>query len=132
MALSAVTHINAIISDQDKALAWYKEVLGAEVAGDNVFEWDGVSMRWLTVRLPGDGVEIVLMPPVPGPDGKAPAVGDGNMVVLATDDCEGFVAHARSCGVEHVTDVEEMPWGKSTVIRDLDGNPYNIVEPPAA
>ncbi|MGB1698033.1 MAG: VOC family protein [Thermoplasmatota archaeon] len=128
MTLTGVTHIGAIISDQDKALAWYQAVFGAEVAGDNVFEWDGNKMRWLTVRIPGDNVEINLLPPIPGPDGTLPPIGDANMVVLGSSDCQAFYEHAKD-KVEHITEPEDLPWGKSLVVRDLDGNPYNIVEP---
>lgn len=128
MALK-VTHIGAIISDQDKALAWYQDIFGAEVAGDNEFEWDGGKMRWLTVKLPGDDVEINLLPPIPGPDGRVPPIGDANMVVLGTEDCQGFYDRVKD-KVEHITEPEDLPWGKSLVIRDLDGNPYNLVESP--
>ncbi len=130
LASTKVTHLTVIINDQAKALDWYQRVLGAEVANDQIFDWEGHETRWLTVRLPGSDLELVLMPPMPSPDGTIPKAGDGPMVILHVDDCAAFVDHAKSCGVENVTEPESMPWGISAILRDVDGNPYNVVQPP--
>lgn len=53
------------VDDHDKALAFYRDVLGLEVRGDVGFE----GMRWVTVGSPlQPDVEIVLEPPAADPD----------------------------------------------------------------
>ena len=124
-----VSHMNLIISDQDGALEFYRRAVGAEVRGDQTFDWGGHSMRWLTVGIPGDDLEIVLMPPVPGPDGRAPTVGDNNMTVLEVGDCDAATETWRDAGGTVVSEPEDLPWGRSSVVRDPDGNPFNLVTP---
>ncbi len=124
-----VSHMNLIISDQDKALAFYTAAVGAEVRGDQVFEFEGNSMRWLTIGIPGDDLEIVLMPPVPGPDGNVPTVGDNNMTVFSVSDCAVATEAWRAAGGKVESEPEALPWGLSSVVRDPDGNPFNLVQP---
>ncbi len=52
------------VDDHDKALAFYRDVLGFQVRNDVAFE----GMRWVTVAPPGQpDVEIVLEPPLADP-----------------------------------------------------------------
>ena len=43
--------------------------------------------------------------------------------------CRGDMARLAANGVEIVEEAAEVPWGVSGVIRDLYGNPYNLVGP---
>src|SRR5215204_1359185 len=53
------------VDDHDKALAFYRDVLGLEVRNDVGFE----GMRWVTVGAPSQpDVDIVLEPPVADPN----------------------------------------------------------------
>ena len=53
------------VDDHDKALAFYRDVLGLEVRNDVAYE----GMRWVTVGSPSQpGVEIVLEPPLADPN----------------------------------------------------------------
>jgi uncharacterized glyoxalase superfamily protein PhnB len=53
------------VDDHDKALAFYRDVLGFEVRNDVAFE----GMRWVTVGSPSQpDVEIVLEPPLADPN----------------------------------------------------------------
>ena len=57
------------VDDFDKALVFYRDVLGLEVRNDVAYE----GMRWVTVGSPSQpDVNIVLEPPVADP-GAAPA-----------------------------------------------------------
>ena len=60
--LTALTHNQIWVLDQDEALDFYVGKLGLEVSTDAQLEF----MRWLTVNVPGQpDRELVLM--VPGP-----------------------------------------------------------------
>jgi catechol 2,3-dioxygenase-like lactoylglutathione lyase family enzyme len=53
------------VADHDKALAFYRDVLGLDVRNDVGFE----GMRWVTVGAPSQpDVDIVLEPPLAHPN----------------------------------------------------------------
>jgi predicted enzyme related to lactoylglutathione lyase len=106
MSINRVTHITVYVTDQDEALAWYQQKLGFEVCMDN----DEVVML---VREESDKSRV----------------GTNLMTVLSSTDCISDMARLAREGVEIVGPPEEVPWGLSGVIRDLYGNPYNLVGP---
>src|SRR4051812_11547691 len=82
------------VHDQDEALEFYTSKLGFELRADATIPEMG--FRWLTVGVPGQDVEVVLMQ-VPGPpivDGDTAeeiralvAKGYAQTLFLTTDDC---------------------------------------------
>ncbi len=94
------------VDDHDKALAFYRDVLGLEVRNDVGFE----GMRWVTVGAPSQpGVEIVLEPPLADPN-ASPADQEAMAELLAkgllrgvmfrTDDCDATFERIRAAGAE--------------------------------
>lgn len=75
------------VADQDRALAFYHDVLGFEVRADTAFGDE----RWLSVAPAGSAVDFTLHPPFPGQAGPGWQQG----VVLHTDDIEGVVGALR-------------------------------------
>ncbi|HIA58821.1 MAG TPA: glyoxalase [Gammaproteobacteria bacterium] len=126
MTITRISHLTVYVDDQDEALRWYQDNLGFEVCMDNsklVPE-----LRWLTVSPAGNrDTQIVLMPA--RNDDEKSRVGSNLITVLNTDDCRGDMARLAANGVEIVEAPAEVPWGVSGVIRDLYGNPYNLVGP---
>lgn len=123
-----VSHMTIIVDDQDKAIDFYNKVFGTEIRGDNEFEFDGKTTRWVTIGIPGDDLEIAVTPPMPNPAGEMPKVGDGNMTVVASGNvqavCDAFAANGGTV----VTAPEILAWGESAIVRDPCGNPWNIVD----
>ncbi len=64
MTIPALTiqTITIPVADQDRALAFYRDVLGFEVTADNAFG----DQRWLSVAPAGNAVHFTLHPPFPG------------------------------------------------------------------
>ena len=126
MTITRISHLTVYVDDQDEALRWYQDNLGFEVCMDNsklVPE-----LRWLTVSPAGNrDTQIVLMPA--RNDDEKSRVGSNLITVLNTDDCRGDMTRLAANGVEIVEAPAEVPWGVSGVIRDLYGNPYNLVGP---
>ena len=73
---SRIQSVSVPVADQDRALAFYTEVLGCELRAD-IELWPGA--RWVEVAPPGSEVSIALLPA----DGEIP-VG----VRLGTDDAD--------------------------------------------
>ena len=126
MTITRISHLTVYVDDQDEALRWYQDNLGFEGCMDNSEVVP--ELRWLTVSPAGNrDTQIVLMPA--RNDDEKSRVGSNLITVLNTDDCRGDVARLAAKGVEIVEAPAEVPWGVSGVIRDLYGNPYNLVGP---
>ncbi len=120
-----VTQLRTVIvpvSNQDDAIAFYRDKLGFSVSADVPF---GEGDRWVEVTPPGGGASLAL----------APAQGEyqpGRMlgVSLASPDPRGDHAELKTNGV----DVDEELWGGDGTVplgfffRDADKNQLMIVE----
>ena len=117
------------VDDFDKALVFYRDVLGLEVRNDVAYE----GMRWVTVGSPSQpDVNIVLEPPVADP-GAAPADREAAAELLAkgllrgvnfsTDDCDATFEHIRAAGGEVLQEPIDQPYGvRDCAFRDPSGN----------
>ncbi|MER5395303.1 VOC family protein [Streptomyces sp. NPDC002599] len=127
------------VDDHDKALAFYRDVLGLEVRGDVGFE----GMRWVTVGSPlQPDVEIVLEPPGADPDASpadkqamAELLAKGMLrgVIFSTTDCDELFERVRASGADVVQEPEDQPYGlRDCAFRDPAGNLLRFAEKPAA
>ena len=117
------------VDDHDRALAFYRDVLGLEVRNDVGFE----GMRWVTVGAPSQpGVDIVLEPPLADPGASAAdratmaellAKGFLRAVIFDTEDCDGTFERIRAAGGEVVQEPIDQPYGvRDCAFRDPSGN----------
>jgi predicted enzyme related to lactoylglutathione lyase len=117
------------VDDHDKALTFYRDVLGLEVRNDVAFE----GMRWVTVGSPAQpDVEIVLEPPAADPN-ASPADKQAMAELLAkgmlrgvnftTDDCDATFERIRAAGGEVLQEPVDQPYGvRDCAFRDPAGN----------
>jgi catechol 2,3-dioxygenase-like lactoylglutathione lyase family enzyme len=108
------------VPDQEKALAFYVDVLGFEKRLDAPF---GPGGRWIEVAPPGAATTIALVP--------APAGDAAEMVIsLATDDADSDHATLLARGVD--ADAEVLRMGEYVppmfTFRDPDGNRFRMVQ----
>ena len=127
------------VSDQDDALAFYRDVLGFEVRAD--FDYGG-GHRWIEVAPPGGGGTVAL---VPAGEGTAPA-GDLARCAFATHDIDALHADLRGRGVRVDAVVAGQgvarpglvsldvsvpdPVPRQFFLRDGDGNRFLVVQAP--
>jgi len=116
-ALSIKT-VTIPVLDQDRALAFYRDVLGFEVLADQSYG----DARWLTVAPAGSPVDFTLHKPFEG--GTA---GWQQGIVLHTADIAGVVAVLRQHEVQ-VADPEAVGWGVQTTFADPDGNGFVLLQ----
>jgi predicted enzyme related to lactoylglutathione lyase len=122
--LKNVFYTSVLVSDQDRALDFYTNVLGLEKRAENPTP-DGP--RFLTVGVKGDEFQLVLWPGTPGQ--AQPAMGrPPASITIETDDCHKTVDELKSRGVEFVSDVLEFPWGYVAQFQDPDGNRLQVRE----
>jgi predicted enzyme related to lactoylglutathione lyase len=124
------------VDDHDKALAFYRDVLGLEVRGDIAFE----GMRWVTVGSPAQpDVEIVLEPPAANPNASPAdrqamrellAKGMLRGVIFSTDDCDATFERIRAAGGEVLQEPADQPYGlRDCAFRDPAGNMLRFTQP---
>ncbi|MEU5088217.1 VOC family protein [Streptomyces sp. NPDC021356] len=123
------------VDDHDKALAFYRDVLGLEVRNDVGFE----GMRWVTVGSPSQpDVEIVLEPPAAHPDispadkeimARLLAKGVLRGVNFTTTDCDALFARVQEYGADVVQEPMDQPYGvRDCAFRDPAGNMLRFME----
>jgi catechol 2,3-dioxygenase-like lactoylglutathione lyase family enzyme len=132
--LTSRTHSRLFVTDHDEALDFYVGKLGLEVHADVDLEF----MRWLTVNVPGQPDQEILLE-VPGPPGHDPdtaeqvreLVGKGaiGMEIFTTDDCRGTYEELSAKGVEFTQEPVERFYGIDCAVRDPFGNHLRITEP---
>lgn len=121
------------VDDHDKALAFYRDVLGLEVRNDVGFE----GMRWVTLGSPSQpDVSIVLEPPLADPNASPAdreamaellAKGLLRAVIFETDDVDAAFERISASGAEVLQEPMDQPYGvRDCAFRDPAGNMIRI------
>jgi len=122
--LKEIAYATMFVTDQDRALQFYTDVLGFEPRFDNPTP---AGPRFLTVGLPNQDFQLVLWPGKPGQAEPLPSHTPG-AYTIDTDDCRQTYETLKTHGVEFDTDVLEYPWGYLAVFQDPDGNRLQVRE----
>jgi len=131
-----LAHCFITVDDQEKALAFYRDVLGLQVANDVSFE----GMRWVSVSPPSQpGLEIGLFTPNENPDASPEdrqatstllAKGLLSGVNFATSDCDATFETIRAAGAEVVQEPMDQAYGvRDCAFRDPAGNMIRFIQP---
>lgn len=126
------------VDDFDKALVFYRDVLGLEVRNDVGFE----NMRWITVGSPSlPDVDIVLEPALADPNASdadkqaaAELLAKGMLrgVIFRTDDVDSTFERIRAAGAAVLQEPFDQPYGvRDCAFRDPAGNMLRFNQPRA-
>lgn len=119
--LKKVVYVALLVSDQDKALNFYSNVIGLEKRGDYPTS-DGP--RFLTVGVKGQDFQLVLWPGTPGRAQPGSAV-----YTIEVENCRMAFETLQSRGVKfEPPEILEFPWGYAARFQDPDGNLLQIRE----
>ena len=122
--LEKVVYTTVFVSDQDRALDFYTNVLGFAKRAENPSP-DGP--RFLSVGVKDQDFQLVLWPGTPGQAepvaGRIPAA-----YTIETEDCRKAVEVLQSRGVKFETDILEYPFAYLAVFTDPDGNRLQLRE----
>ncbi|MFE9629768.1 VOC family protein [Streptomyces sp. NPDC006463] len=111
-----ITHASFVtlpVADQDRALAFYTDVLGFELRADRQVG----PVRWLQVA--PRGAQTVFTLSGPGMGDFTP--GSARGIMLVTADVDADCARLVAAGVE-VSGPDDAPWGRMAGLSDPDGN----------
>jgi predicted enzyme related to lactoylglutathione lyase len=106
------------VSDLGRALPFYRDALGLEVAKQDAEQWAEVKADGLTIGLNAR---------------EAAGAGDGGPVITFRPDqrLEEAMEDLKGRGVEFATGISEHPWGRVATFKDPDGNNLQLYEPPS-
>lgn len=116
MNVSGVATVWLPVTDLDRAVGFYRDVLGLSVDSHD----DG----WAEVS--SDSLKI-------GLNAQESPGGDGGAVIAFSPEggIEDAAEELRGHGVEVPDEISEHPWGKVLPFKDPDGNDLQLYAPPA-
>ena len=122
--LEKIVYATVFVSDQDRALDYYTNVLGLEKKGENPTP---AGPRFLSVGIKDQDFQLLLWPGTPGqgqPVGdRAPAA-----YTIETPDIRTAVETLAARGVQFETGVLDYPFAYLAVFTDPDGNRLQLRE----
>jgi len=124
-----LTHVPIIVSDQERALKFYTEVLGFVKMQDS--QQPG-HPRWLTISHKGQDLEYILVKGDYVVDPRPPSTQDsgGNHMVFKTSDCRRDYETLKARGIRFKEPgLVEAPFGTAAYFTDPDGNHLSLLQP---
>ena len=112
--IRGVKFVSIPVSDQERALAFYTDVLGCRLLTDQPHD---DKQRWIELGIPGADTRIVLFQ-----FGDNLKPGGLMNVSLWSDDVESTAQTLKAKGVEFVMEPKKMPYGTVSAFKDLEGN----------
>lgn len=116
--------IRYLVSDVDRAVAFYTERLGFKLKQQMGPAFAQVSRDDLTLWLSGPQSSAAR----PMPDGRRPEPGGWNRLVLEVKDLSARVTEMKRAGVHFRNEIVIGPGGKQILAEDPDGNPVELFE----
>lgn len=115
----AIAVVSIPVSDQERALAFYRDVLGFDVVNDSPM---GPEMRWLQLQ-PKDGGSTIAL--TTWFERLKPGRQQG--LLIGINDVDAEYSRLTGLGVA-ATPIEEQPWGRFTMVDDPDGNGWVLTQ----
>lgn len=104
-------HVHLFASDLDAAVAWWREILGAEVAFDGAFG----GARNVFLRVGTGRLHLYDQPPRAGAGGAIHHVG------IRVQDLPGLVARMKERGIAFRSEIREFGWWRYIMCAAPDG-----------
>jgi predicted enzyme related to lactoylglutathione lyase len=118
--------VNIYVTDQDRALAFYRDMLGFEVIMDTPMGDMGPpgheDKRWIAVKPTGAETHFILYTP-PGMEDR---VGGFSNLMFEADDIQATFADLKGKGVEFTEEPAQQGWGWWAQFKDPDGNEFGL------
>jgi lactoylglutathione lyase len=119
--IDGVSKVVIEVDDQTRALRFWTETMGFELEQDTSYGDE----RWVEVRMPDDGLILVLTPRrEDSPD--APDMLPTSNVVFRCDDLAKTYEELRSRGVEFPQPPVELSFGWWSLFQDQEGNRFAL------
>ena len=115
------------VKDVSRSIDFYTKQLGLKLDMKNLPAFGQVSVGNLKLILSGPGASGSR----PMPDGRQQEPGGWNRVILQVTDLPARIEVLKKSGLHFRNEMEVGPGGKQIQLDDPDGNPIELLEPPA-
>lgn len=115
--IKAIKFVSVPVSDQDRALEFYTNVLGFRVVTDQPFD---EKQRWIEIGIGRSATGLTLFTP----DVHKDRVGTFTGISFTSDDVMATWRELEAKGVKFVKPPVQAEWGTSSVFADPDGNQF--------
>lgn len=122
MAILSFEIISIPVSDQNRSMLFYRDVVGFDLIRDEPM---GPDMRWIQLAPKGCQTTIAL---VNWFDTMRPGGVQGLMLNVDDIDKE----YRRLSATVIMTEIQQQPWGRFSMFKDPDGNGWIIRQAPVA
>jgi lactoylglutathione lyase len=129
MAIDRVGTVCIFVSDQDRAKAFYTNVLGFELHSDDPL-YPGAPNRWVAVAPKGAQTDVILYLPDENWEHYKQVVGKSQAVTFNVTDMQSLARDLKAKGVKFLNEPDVQPWGTNAIIQDSEGNSLILVELP--
>ena len=126
--IEGIHTVSVFVEDQDRAKAFYRDVLGFEVRADNPL-YPGAEQRWLSVGPPGEEVDVILYPVDENWGHYRATLGKTQNVTFRVDDLAATHDRLTAEGAAFATPPTSEPWGRYATVIDSEGNRLLLIEP---
>lgn len=127
--INGVGTVSVFVSDQQRAKAFYTEVLGFELRADAEL-YPGAEARWIAVAPKGAATEVILYLPDENWSHYEQVMGKTQSITLDVSDITAVHAELKAKGVTFTQEPDVQPWGTYATIQDSEGNQILLVEQP--
>jgi predicted enzyme related to lactoylglutathione lyase len=111
-----VKFVGIPVSDQERALRFYRDVLGFKVHTDQPVG----NQRWIELKISGADTAVVLFTP----EGHENRVGTFFNGAFGCDDVRKSYEELTARGVTFTQAPKEQPWGTFAMFEDSEGNSF--------
>ena len=115
--IKAIKFVGVPVSDQQRALEFYTNILGFRVITDQPFD---DNQRWIELGIGRSGSGISLFTP----SGHENRIGTFTGISFLADDVKATHRELAAKGVTFIQEPEEADWGTAAVFADPDGNQF--------
>jgi len=124
--IDAVATVCVFVTDQDRAKAFYTDVLRFELRQDSPM---GES-RWIAVAPKGARTEVILYKMDQNWEHYRSVMGKSQAITFNVTDIAGLRDDLKAKGVRITQEPDPQPWGTYMMILDQDDNALLMVEEP--
>lgn len=126
--ITSIHTISIYVSDQDRALEFYRDALGFDVITD---DRSIPGYRWLTLAPKGSQTSFQIFHVTPDRTDEAAKMGTHTGIVLYTDAIHADHDKMKAHGVKITEALRQEMWGWEMQFADPDGNTFELVQPAA-
>lgn len=127
--ITQVGTVSVFVSDQDRAKAFYTDILGFELRADAPL-YPGSEARWVAVAPAGAATEVILYLPDESWQHYQQVVGQSQALTFTVSDMAALHKQLQAQGVTFVQEPDVQPWGTYAIIEDSEGNRLILTELP--